>query len=60
MDSHLLNTRDDFFLMSSQVHSYSSQIPEKQPSTQTTYLSNSLLTNKEKHDAISNKKNDCR
>lgn len=54
MDSHLLNTRDDFFLMSSQVHSYSSQIPEKQPSTQTTYLSNSLLTNKEKHDAISN------
>lgn len=30
MDSHLLNTSDDFFLMSSQVHSYSPQIPEEQ------------------------------
>lgn len=29
MDSHLLNARDDFFLMSSQIDAYSPQIPEK-------------------------------
>ena len=47
VDSHLLNARDDFFLMSRQVHTDSSQIPENSKQTTGAKSTNRLRTDEQ-------------
>lgn len=52
MDPHLLNASNNFFLVSSQVHAYSSQIPEKQHTENRALYLSILLTNKAMHEKV--------